>query len=152
MKLQWAENSVKCLCWIGLVAIDDGHTDTAFFVADNMMSVAKSAAAKIKNIATRELADLLVPMRMMVYLAGEIGYDYVVKQLEVSEAKLISELPAHGDLKLILHKYASERINEIVRGRYPLYDPADPQTVMLQILRRRMQKSDQSGETTASGE
>jgi len=137
MKFQWTENAVKCLGWIGLAAINEGLDDTVRSALQNIASLTNSAAGKIQTVASHELARLLMPMRLMMHLATEIGTAHMVRQIQAEEDKVLTELAVYTDLKRILDRYMGDCLQDLASGRRLIPDPYDPESLLLQILNQR---------------
>jgi hypothetical protein len=139
MKFQWTENAVKCLGWIGLAALNGRLDETARSAVENIASVTKSAAEKIQNVGSHELARLLMPMRLMMHLATKLGIIHMVRQIQGEEDKVMAELAGYTDLKPILDRCVRDCLHELAYGRRLILDPNDPESLLLQILNQRAQ-------------
>ncbi len=131
------EDATKCLGWIGLAALDEGFNSTALSVIRNVASLTKTSAEKIPNVQDRDLATLLMPLRLMSLLASEIGSAHMVKQIEVEEQKVFGGLPQFADLKGVLDHEHQEFRDDLANDQTGfLMRPNDPEDLLIKILRQ----------------
>jgi hypothetical protein len=82
MNFQWSENATKCLGWIGLAALNEGLNETARCAVSNIVSVTKAAAEKVPNVESHQLAQLLMPLRLMAELATETHTAHMLRYIQ----------------------------------------------------------------------
>ncbi len=138
MKRNWSEDAVNCLGWLGLASLNEGFNDTATSVAQNITAIAFEAAEKIKPVRDEDLARLLIPLRLMAWLASEIGATTLFERIQDEEKKVIAGLTKNPNLKTVLDHEEQEKRQELIFGRDAgLLDPNDPEALLLEILHRR---------------
>src|SRR5262249_26026333 len=139
MDFHRSEDISKCLGWIGLAALNEGLTDTTASALGNLTSVTKAAAQKIPNVGSRDLARLLMPLRLMGELATRIDNEQALHQIHNAEAKLLKEMSSLADLKAALDKEERawlDRLDRRGKQRW-MTDPNGPEALFVQIIQRR---------------
>jgi hypothetical protein len=147
MSFQWTESATDCLGWIGLRALNEGCVDTTQSALQNIAAVTKAAAAKIPGVASHQLARLLMPMRLMMELAPEVGATHMMDRIQTVEENTLAELTLHLDIKDVLDRYERDCRRERARGG--ILDPDDPESLLLQILSQRQRGA--AGDADAIG-
>lgn len=136
MSRQSTENSTECLGWIGLAFLNEGLPETTMSAARNIGFVTTAAATKIENIGVHELASMLMPLRLMLVLATEIGSTEMAKRIQDAEQKALAKVSQYPELKTILDGQQHEKLDELAGNDQELILD-DAEALLLQILKQR---------------
>lgn len=138
MDRHWTENAADCLGWIGIAYLNEGFNNSALSAAQSIASITANAAEKIEAVRTEDLAELLVPLRLMKALAQLISNVAMQEQIHEEEAKVLAKLAQHPNLKSELDARGELCLRELTKGRGGyIADPNCARALLARILQNR---------------
>ena len=132
MDHQRAREASECLGCVGLSYLESGFHEPALTAARNITSLAERGAQKLKRVSLQELASLLLPLRWVKLLAGEMDQTMTLERLEETVQGVIKKLSALNDLKATL--------DELERQRWSAEDLVDGSLLPQEALEVRQKR------------
>jgi hypothetical protein len=133
-----AQEAAKCLGWIGLAALDIGSKEVVLSAARNIGSIAIAASTKSSDLSDQHVARLLMPLRLLRRLARILELPEVLDIIEHEANKAIASI-ARPQLTEVLNRLEPDLREYEHSGMIGLRDPNDPESLLVQIVRRRSQ-------------